>query len=80
MTQRRFLIDRVSEDDVLLLLSDGEGWWTRRDIAKALGVSKNTTLINLLEQMAANGQIQRAEGVTINRARVLLYRSTHNGY
>ncbi len=74
MNQRRMFIDRVTDEDVRFVLAGGQVWMTRSEIADALHVSKNKTLINLLEQMCADGYLERRENVTINRAVAFEYR------
>jgi len=74
MTQRRLWIDKLSAEEVLTAFSDADYWLSRREVAQALGVSKNKTLINLLEQLVADGYLWRQESLTINGAKVIMYR------
>lgn len=76
MKGRRLLMDRLTPEEILLAFTESHEWLSRREIARALGVSKSDTLIHFLEQMVADGLLYRQETVTINRAPIFMYRRT----
>jgi predicted transcriptional regulator len=78
MPQYRFLTDQPTPADVEALFAESEVWLTRRDVAEMLGVSRSQRLINILEQLVADGVLERRTTALANRANVFVYGKPHN--
>jgi len=78
MPQYRFLADQVQPEDVASLFDESEYWLTRRGVAEALGIGRSTRLINILEQLVADGVLKRRETALANRAIVFEYGRADN--
>lgn len=79
MPQYRFLADQPTANDVEKLFDESEVWLSRRDVAEMLGVGRSQRLINILEQLVADGVIERREAVLANRAVTFVYGKPSDG-
>lgn len=73
MPQYRLWSERITADDVLGCYTPDDVGLTRAEIAIRLGVSRNKTLVALIEQMVSEGVLHKHEDMLANRAVVFVY-------